>query len=155
MDTIPLLPDFHDLLRFFNEENVKYLVIGGMAVNFYGYHRSTGDLDLWVAVTAENEDRVAAALKKFGFAEQTVATRPLLERPKFIRIGQPPLRVEIHTAIDGVEFEDCFHRAVVCRVENLDIPFIGLDDLKANKLASGRMKDLADVEALPPSEDVD
>jgi hypothetical protein len=67
MDTIPLLPDFLDLLRFLNEERVEYLVIGGMAVNFHGYHRSTGDLDLWVAITPENQDRLAAALRKFGF----------------------------------------------------------------------------------------
>ena len=71
MDTIPLLPDFRDLLRYFNEEKVEYLVIGGMAVNYYGYHRSTGDLDLWVAVSPENEDRLAGALRKFGFSKST------------------------------------------------------------------------------------
>lgn len=152
MDTIPLLPDFHDLLRFFNEEKVEYLVIGGMAVNLYGYHRSTGDMDLWVAVSSENEDRVAAALRKFGFSDESVSVRPLLEKPKFIRIGNPPLRVEIHTVIGGVDFEECYGRAKFCTIENLNIPFIGLEDLRANKRAAGRAKDLADLEELPAEE---
>jgi hypothetical protein len=79
MDMIPLLPDFHDLLKFLTEEKVEYLVVGGMAVNYHGYHRSTGDLDLWVAISPENQDRLARALKRFGFSEQAVSHRPLLE----------------------------------------------------------------------------
>jgi hypothetical protein len=101
MDTIPLLPDFLDLLRFLNEEKVEYLVIGGMAVNFYGYRRATGDLDVWVAIDDENQERLAAALQKFGFSAQPLARRPLLHKPKFIRIGQPPIRVEITAKSPG------------------------------------------------------
>jgi predicted nucleotidyltransferase len=149
MGTIPLLPDFLDLLRFLNEERVKYLVIGGMAINYYGYHRSTGDLDIWVAVDDENQDRLANALKKFGFSARSLATRPLLQKPKFIRIGQPPVRVEIHSEIAGVDFDECFDRAVSCQVESISVPFIGLDDLKTNKRAAGRPKDVADIDGLP------
>ncbi len=89
MDTIPLLPDFQDLLKFFTEEKVEYLVVGGMAVNYHGYHRSTGDLDVWVAISPQNDDRLARALQRFGFSEQAMLHRPLLEKPKFLRIGQP------------------------------------------------------------------
>jgi hypothetical protein len=149
MGTIPLLPDFLDLLKFLNEEKVKYLVIGGMAVNYYGYHRATGDLDLWIALDESNQDRLAAALQKFGFSPESVARRPLLRKPKFIRIGQPPIRVEIHSEIAGVDFDECFSKAEVCQIEGLDVPFIGLDELKRNKRAAGRTKDLADLEALP------
>ena len=149
MDTIPLLPDFRDLLRYFNEEKVEYLIIGGMAVNYYGYHRSTGDLDLWVAVSPENEDRLAGALRKFGFSKSTLSRRPLLEKPKFIRIGQPPLRVKIHTEIAGVAFSDCFSRCEFQEIDGVPVNFISLQDLKANKHAAGRTKDLADIEALP------
>jgi hypothetical protein len=146
---IPLLPDFLDLLKFLNEESVEYLVVGGMAVNYHGYHRSTGDLDLWVAITPENQEHLATALTKFGFSSQSVARRPLLERPKFIRIGQPPIRVEIHSDISGVQFQDCFPRAERCMVGDVEVRIISLKDLRANKRATGRTKDRADLEALP------
>jgi predicted nucleotidyltransferase len=149
MDTIPLLPDFLDLLKFLNEERVEYLVIGGMAVNFYGYHRSTGDLDVWVAITPQNQDRLATALKRFGFSEQSVSSRPLLEANKFLRIGEQPVRVEIHGGISGVEFAECYARAEVCDVQGIIVPMISLTDLRRNKLAAGRTKDQADLESLP------
>jgi hypothetical protein len=149
MDTIPLLPDFQDLLRSLNEEKVDYMVIGGMAVNYHGHHRSTGALEVWVAVNVENEERLARALRRFGFAEQTVSRRPLLEKPKFIRIGEAPLRVEIHTEITGVEFDESFARSEKATIQGIVVPFIGLSDLIRNKRAAGRLKDLADIDALP------
>jgi predicted nucleotidyltransferase len=133
MDTIPLLPDFLDLLRFLNEEKVEYLVIGGMAVNYYGYHWSTGDLDIWISVSPKNEDRLAKALAKFGFSAESVARRPLLPKPKFIRIGEQPVRVKIHSDITGVRFEDCVGRAEQCIVQGIDVPIISLGDLRTNK----------------------
>ena len=149
MDTIPLLPDFLDLLRFLNGERVEYLVIGGMAVNYDGYHRSTGDLDDWVAISPENQDRLAAALTKFGFSANSVAHRPLLEEKKFFRIGEQPVRVEIHGGISGVDF-----RRLLCQSRNLhnrgtEVPFISLQDLRPNNVPAGRTKDQADLESLP------
>jgi hypothetical protein len=149
MDTIPLLPDFLEFLKFLSEEKVEYMVVGGMAVNYYGYHRSTGDLDIWVAVDSANQERLAAALIKFGFSGQSVSQRPLLQKPKFIRIGEPPLRLEIHSEISGVEFESCYSRARSAVLEGIEVRFIGLQDLRANKLAAGRIKDQADLESLP------
>jgi hypothetical protein len=75
----------------------------------------------------------------------------LLQKPKFIRIGEPPLRLEIHSDISGVKFNVCYPRAQVSRIADLDVPFIGLADLRANKKAAGRMKDQADLESLPES----
>jgi hypothetical protein len=132
-----------------SEEKVEYLIIGGMAVNYYGYHRSTGDLDIWVAVTPENQERLAAALRKFGFSAQAVKRRPLLEKPKFLRIGQPPLRVEIHSEISGVQFEDCYARCERFSINDIEFRVIALKDLRTNKQASGRTKDQADLESLP------
>jgi predicted nucleotidyltransferase len=151
MDMIPLLPDFLDLLRFLNEEQVEYLVIGGMAVNYHGYHRSTGDLDVWVSISASNQDRLGGALRKFGFAAESVARRPLLDENKFIRIGEQPVRVEIHGGISGVEFTECFARAERCEIKGIAVPFISLRDLRQNKAASGRPKDQADLAILPES----
>ncbi len=149
MDTIPLLPDFRDLLKFFSDEGVRYLIVGGMAVNRYGYHRSTGDLDVWVAVDEENERRIAKALRRFGFSESTVSRRPLLEMGKFIRIGEKPFRVEILTVASGVEFDECYQRREVTRIDDLEINFISLGDLRSNKRAANRAKDQADLENLP------
>ena len=148
MDTIPLLPDFSDFLRFLNDEGVEYLLIGGMAVNYYGYHRSTADLDVWVAVNPENEDRLARALRKFGFSEATVAQRPLLEPGKFIRMGIEPVRIEIFTEVSGVDFEECYPRRESVILGDVRIDVIHLDDLKKSKRATGRHKDLADLEEL-------
>jgi hypothetical protein len=132
-----------------NEEKVRYLVIGGMAVNYHGYHRTTGDLDVWIDLDDVNQDRLAAALKTFGFSAQSVSRRPLLRRPKILRIGQPPFRVEIHSEIAGVEFDDCFAKAEICPIQGIDVRFISLADLRQNKRAAGRNKDLADLDALP------
>lgn len=149
MDTIPLLPDFRDFLKFLNDEEVQYLVVGGMAVNLYGYHRATGDMDIWVAVTAENENRLARSLERFGFSSQSVANRPIIEKPKFIRIGEKPIRVEILSEVSGVDFDDCFARRNTVSVDGLPVNFIHLEDLRTNKHAVGRTKDKADLENLP------
>jgi len=102
-----------------------------------------------VAISQENDDRLAAALKKFGFSDRALAKRPLLTKPKFLRIGQQPIRVGIHSEIAGVDFDECVPRAASCRIQGVDVPFIGLRDLRRNKLAAGRAKDIADLEALP------
>jgi predicted nucleotidyltransferase len=73
----------------------------------------------------------------------------LLEASKFIRIGQQPVRVEIHGEISGVAFSECYARAEKCSIGGIDVPMIALSDLRRNKLAAGRLKDRADVEALP------
>lgn len=82
-----------------------------------------------------------------------MAHRPLLEKPKFLRIGQPPLRVEIHSHISGVQFEECFARASTCSVGGIEIRFISLRDLRQNKLSAGRTKDKADLESLPDDQE--
>ena len=120
-------------------------------MNRYGYHRSTGDLDVWVAVDEGNERRIAKALRRFGFSESAVSRRPLLEMGKFIRIGEKPLRVEILTVASGVEFDECYQRREVTRIGDLEINFISLADLRSNKQAANRAKDQADLENLPDS----
>ena len=105
MATIRLPPDFKEFLRLLTSNKVKYLVIGGYAVNYYGFARATADLDIWVATEAENAERLAAALHEFGFAGAESGL--FRERGKVIRLGVPPIRLEILTSISGVEFADC------------------------------------------------
>ena len=146
MATIQLPRDFNEFLRLLNAESVDYLLIGGYAVNYHGYSRSTGDMDVWISPTPDNIVRTVSALRQFGF---TAANSSLFNEPNgMLRMGVPPLRLEILTSIDGVTFADCFSRRVTADLEGILVPVINFDDLKRNKRAGGRAKDLADLEEL-------
>jgi predicted nucleotidyltransferase len=146
MATIQLPRDFKDFLRLLNSNKVEYLVIGGYAVNYYGFSRATADLDIWIAINPDNAERVARTFREFGFAQAGVDT--FLEPRKVIRIGVPPLRLEILTTISGVEFADCYTRRLQVELDGVPVTLIRLDDLKRNKEASGRLKDRLDLEQL-------
>lgn len=140
--------DFKDFFRFLNEAGVEYLLIGGWAVGFHGYPRATADMDVWVACDEVNARRVVAALRLFGFTHDE-ATESLFTRPGFVvRMGLPPMRIEILTRISGVEFTPCRARCNSMQVDGIEIPVISLADLIVNKKAAGRPKDLADADAL-------
>ena len=122
------------------------MLIGGYAVNAFGYVRNTVDMDVWIASDADNLRRVVDAIRDFGFPD---APDDLLHEPDaMVRMGVPPLRIEVLRRISGVEFEDCWLRRVTIDDDDLLIPAISLEDLKRNKLASGRKKDLLDLDEL-------
>lgn len=140
--------DFKDFLRLLNDKNIEYLLIGGYAVVYYGYVRNTGDMDIWVRMTKQNLEAAAGALDEFGYAPKA-ETLPFLNEPnKILRMGMPPFRLEVSTAIDGVDFDECYANRVVFNIDEIPVTLISLDDLLINKKASGRLKDLADVEEL-------
>ncbi len=140
-------PNFRELLRLLNSAGVRFMVLGGYAVNFHGYHRNTADIDIWIAFDPENLNRVVKALHDFGIA--SVGPTTFTKRGDIIRFGRQPLRVDILTNPTGIEFENCFPRKVEAEFDGVLIPFIALEDLKVNKKAAGRLKDLADIEGLP------
>ena len=142
-------PDFSDLLKCLNSARVHYLVVGGYAVNFHGYHRSTKDIDVWIAVDPKNAKKVSKALQEFGFEPEAVPPTLFVEEGRIFAFGREPFRVDILTAPSGVNFKDCYAKRVGFRVGDVIIPFIALDDLKANKRASGRTRDMADLQNLP------
>jgi hypothetical protein len=121
-------------------------LIGGYAVNLYGYVRSTGDLDVWIANDPENAAKVAGAVRGFGFKD--ASAEMFQASGAIIRMGLPPVRIVIMTGISGVEFDACYERRQTMEISGLAVPVIDLDDLKRNKRAAGRMKDLADLEEL-------
>jgi predicted nucleotidyltransferase len=145
---IRLPKDFKELLQLLNSKRIDYLVVGGYAVALYGYPRATGDLDIWVAISKNNAQKTVEALKKFGFNIPELKEDIFLEKGKNIRMGNPPLRIEILTSIDGVEFEECFKKRNIVKIDNVDVNFISLEDLIRNKKVSGRHKDLDDLENL-------
>ncbi|RJP77713.1 MAG: hypothetical protein C4524_07705 [Candidatus Zixiibacteriota bacterium] len=141
--------DFKEFLKLLNGHQVKYLLIGGYAVAHYGYPRATADMDVWVERSPENARKVAAALKDFGFATPDVVPELFLEEDRIIRMGTPPLRLKIWTSISGVEFEAAFEAKSTESIDGVRVFIISLDMLKQNKRASGRHKDLDDLEHLP------
>jgi len=150
MATTPLTPDFQDLLTIFNSHKIEYLLVGGYAVISYGHVRATKDFDVWVLGTEDNAARVTEAIREFGFDVPGLATDTFTSgvRTKVIQMGVAPNRIEILTAIDGVSFVDCYPRRVTVDWDGLEVPVISRDDLLANKAASGRPQDLADIDAL-------
>ena len=146
----PLLPaDFKEFLKSLNSRQVEYLLIGGYAVGYYGYPRATADIDIWIAINPANARKVADAVRDFFGAELEGATPELfLQENKIARMGVPPFRIEILTTISGVDFAECFAERVIDTIDGIDVNLISLAHLKANKKASGRLKDLSDLEHL-------
>lgn len=141
--------DFKELLKLMNLHNVKYLVVGGYAVGFYGYPRATGDLDIWIEKSSDNANKIIDVLNEFGFGVTNLSPDLFLETDKIIRMGVPPIRIEILTTISGVNFDQCYKNRKIGNINNESVNFISLPDLKENKQASGRYKDLDDLENLP------
>lgn len=149
MDAPLLTDDFREFLRLFNAHGVDYLLVGGYAVGLHGYPRATVDLDVWVQSTVDNAERIVRAVRVFGFESPSLEPRLFLNPNNIVRFGVPPFRIELMTSIDGVDFAACRANSVTFDIDGLAVPVIALSDLKANKRAAGRHKDLADLEQLP------
>jgi predicted nucleotidyltransferase len=149
MAKIELHPDFRDFLKLLNSQGVEYLLVGGYAVGYHGYPRSTGDMDIWIAVDETNAEKTAGALREFGMPENEVDKNLFLGKDHIIRMGVPPVRIEVITGASGVNFRDCYLKKTVADVDGIPVNFISLDDLKVNKMAAGRHKDLEDLQHLP------
>ena len=149
MATIQLPPDFKEFFQLLNSEKVEYLLVGGHAVGYYGYPRATGDLDIWVALNSENAAKLEAAIRLMGFNPPGLKAEWFVRKGAVLRIGQEPLRFDIINDIDGVTFAECYARRVEAVIEGIPVNIISLPDLKTNKKASGRNKDLADLDYLP------
>ncbi len=149
MGMIHLPQDFKEFFQSFNQHEVEYLLVGGYAVGYHGYPRATMGIDIWVASNPENARRVVAALEDFGFGGEVLAEGLFLEDDRVIRMGLPPMRIEILTSISGVDFKDAYDERIENVLDGVAVKLISLQHLKANKLAAARTKDLADLEELP------
>jgi hypothetical protein len=106
-------------------------------------------MDIWVAIDPDNSERVTAVLREFGFDFPELTPVLFLEKNRIVRMGNPPMRIEITTGISGVEFEECYSSRVVDFLDEIEVNIIDLQHLKVNKKAAGRLKDLADLENQP------
>ena len=118
-------------------------------MGYYGYPRATGDMDIWIAVDEKNAARTAGALIEFGMPEDKVSVEVFMDVDKIIRMGRPPVRIELITGATGVKFDECYAGRNILELGELEIPIISLEDLKRNKKAAARHKDLDDLEHLP------
>ena len=144
-----LPPDFKEFLKLLKEHDVRYLLIGGYAVGYHGYPRATEDLDIWVAIHAENAQKLVSVLRDFGFDDPDLKPELFLQKPKIVRMGFPPMRLEITTSISGVDSDECYVERIIDELDGVEVKVIDLKNLKKNKKASGRTKDIADLEQLP------
>ena len=140
--------DFKEFLRLLNLHQVEYLLIGGYAVAYHGYPRATNDMDVWVAIHPDNARRLVSVLQLFGFSVPELSDDLFLQKDKIIRMGVPPMRIEILTSISGVSFEECYTNRIVDEIDGILVNLIALKQLRQNKRASGRYKDLNDLEHL-------
>jgi len=148
MATIRLPNDFKEFLKLLNAEKVEYLLVGGYAVGCYGYPRATGDMDIWLCSSPTNAANLVRALQKFGFSAKSLSADQFLAANNVVRMGNPPLRIDLIMSAEGVDFTQCFARRTTKLLDGVEINLISLDDLKTNKRALGRSKDLDDLEHL-------
>jgi Zn/Cd-binding protein ZinT len=141
-------PRLQEFLQSLNDNDVRYLLIGGYAVAFHGHPRYTKDLDVWIEMTAGNANRVIEALKQFGFGSLGLTSADFVVPDQIIQLGYLPNRIDILTTAPGSDFETCYQKRVTANIDGLAIEFIDIESLKQNKKASGRYQDLADIENL-------
>lgn len=140
--------DFRDILSAFCEERVEFMLVGAYAVAAHGLPRATGDIDLWIRTTAENADRVWAALSKFGASLSDLSKQDFLRPDTVVQLGVIPRRIDILTGITGVDYESAERATVIIEIEGVKVPVISLSHLIQNKIAVGRPQDVADVARL-------
>jgi hypothetical protein len=149
MGTIRLPKDFKEFLVLLNAQRVEYMLVGGYAVGYHGYPRPTGDIDFWVAMNQENAERLVQVFKDFGFDSPDLSADLFLKEQQIVRIGVPPVRVEVLMGISGLEFHDCYEKRTTDVIDGVPINILSLQDLRVNKQAAGRYKDLDDLQNLP------
>ncbi|MDA2955701.1 MAG: hypothetical protein O3B17_07650 [Actinomycetota bacterium] len=140
--------DFNEFVELFVAKDVRFLVVGGYALAAHGYPRATDDFDAWVWANSENAEKIVECLAEFGFGSLNLSTGDFTTLDQVVQLGYPPYRIDIITSISGVEFESAWANRLLVDVDGMQVPFIGRDDLLRNKRATGRPKDLLDVERL-------
>jgi hypothetical protein len=140
---------FQEFIELLEKHEVKYLVVGGYAVGFHGFPRYTGDLDVFIAISKENSEKILKVFDKFGFSDLDLKAEDFLEEEIVVEIGREPIKIQVLTGIDGVTFEESYAGKEYLRISSdLKVPFIGYESLLKNKAASPRAKDKIDFEEL-------
>lgn len=140
--------DYKDILHALSDENVRFLLVGAYALAAHGYPRATMDIDIWVMPSPDNADAVLRALRGFGASLQNLTKEDLQKEGTIFQIGVAPRRIDIITAASGLQFEPAYQHSIQLNIEGMEVRIPSIDDLILNKKATGRTKDLADIEIL-------
>ena len=148
MATINLQKDFLDFLELCNKHGVRYFIIGGYAVSFHGYPRATKDIDIWVESKEENAKKLILVIDDFGFKSLQLVKEDFLNSDGVVQLGVEPNRIDIMLEMEVVDFEMAWERRCVETIDEVEVNFIGLEDLLVLKKNAGRPQDLADLSKL-------
>ena len=138
------------MLRILVEFNVDFILIGGFAVNYYGYNRPTGDMDVWLKPTKENQQKLIAAIKEYGFNKESIDYVESLDfsKPEVFTCGEPPVRIDFLTKVSGVNFDEADAKKIMSPMGNIQVPLLHLHHLVLTKISNNRTKDKLDIEEL-------
>ena len=140
--------DFIEFIELMNKHKVEYMVIGAHALAFHGRPRHTGDLDIWIKPSNDNALKMVNTINDFGFGSLGLTTKDFIRENYVTQLGYPPLRIDILNSISGVSFDDAYKKKIHGEFDGMSICFISIQDFIENKKASGRHKDLGDIELL-------
>ena len=140
--------DFKELLELLNAHAVDYLIVGGYALALHGSPRFTGDLDIYLSTHHDNARKVLSVLKDFGFGSLQLTEDDFSKPDQVIQLGVPPVRIDFVTSIDGVDWEKAWANRIEGSWNDTQVAYLSREDFIANKRATGRLKDLADIESL-------
>ena len=143
-----LSKDWREFLELLNSRGVDYVIVGAHSLALHGRPRYTGDLDILVRPTSENAHMLVHILNEFGFAESGFEKADFLRAEQLIQLGRVPTRIFLFTSITGVSSEEAFATKVPAELDGIPVFVLGKDALVRNKLAVGRLQDLADVNVL-------
>jgi hypothetical protein len=145
---MPLSRDLRQFVECLNSHNVEYLIVGALAVSWHGFPRYSADIDFFIRPSPENAARILSALRAFGFGGLPITAEDLITPEQVIQLGHEPNRIDLMTSISGLTFEEAWSTRTAGLLDGLPLQFIGHEALLRNKAASGRPKDLFDIEAL-------
>ncbi|NBU07379.1 MAG: hypothetical protein EBT38_06850 [Acidimicrobiia bacterium] len=140
--------DFQEFVAALSSRDVRFLIVGGYAVAAHGHPRYTKDLDIWVWADPRNAANILESLNDFGLGGLDLQASDFVEPNAVVQLGFEPQRIDILTSVTGLTFDEAYPNREILSIGDITAPFISLDDLVKNKLATGRTQDLADAEAL-------
>jgi len=143
-----LAPDFDEFVGSLLAHGVEFLIVGAYALALHGAPRFTGDLDVFVRPTQDNAEKLLTAIREFGFPVDHLTAQDIVDERRLIEMGVAPVQIHVMSAISGVPWAEAWADHVVARCGSSDVPIIGRASFIKNKRSAGRLKDLADIEAI-------